>query len=188
MQVWRSSTKMPDSELYYVLDNVLTDDQVNKVRSFSDDTIRGRLNVIYLPKDCSAVEPLIEKARNYFDLSSSLYYEVWEQKNTLPEGNNNMGWHYDDDVVLQKYNIVKYPLCTTVYYLDIDRNLLDGKLVIQNPVTSKLHYVQPKSNRLVIFGPGIYHTVEEFTGYRHSIICNPWDRPLGLIDAGLAIW
>ncbi len=173
---------MQDSELYYVLDEVLTEDQVDKIRLFSDNIIMGRSNVIYLPKNCSPIEPLIEKARDYFDLSSSLYYEIWEQKNTLPEGNNNMGWHYDNDVALHKYNIDKYPLCTTVYYLDIDKNLLDGKLVIRDPETSEIHLVQPKSNRLVIFGPRIYHTVEEFTGYRHSIICNPWNRPLGLID------
>ena len=182
MQVWRPSIKMQASSFYHVFDNVLTDDQVDKVRSFSDNTILGRSNVIYLPKNCLPVEPIIEIAKSHFDLSSSLYYEIWEQKNTLPLGNNNMGWHYDDDVVLQKYNIVKYPLCTTVYYLNIDDNLLDGKLVIQDPETSNHHYVQPKSNRLVVFGPGIYHTVEEYTGYRHSIICNPWDRPLGLIE------
>ena len=173
---------MPASELYHVFDDFLTDDQVDQVRKFSENKIKGRANVIFPPKDCFSFDSILNKASIYFDLSSSMYYEIWEQKNTLPNGSDYMGWHRDVDEILHDFGIIKHPLCTTVYYLDIDEDLLDGKLVIRDPETSEDHFVQPKPNRLVIFGPGIYHTVEEYTGYRHSIICNPWDRPLGLIE------
>ena len=34
----------------------------------------------------------------------------------------------------------------------------------------------PKSNRLVIFDPGIYHSVEKFKGIRRTYLINPWNR------------
>lgn len=173
---------MQDSKLYHVFDDVFTDDQLAQLKIFSINTLLGGAGVLYLPKNCSQLNPILEKARECFDLSSTLYYEIWEQNNTLPGGYDDMGWHCDDDVTLHQYNIIKYPLCTTIYYMDVDKDLSDGKLVIQDHKTCKYHRVQPKSNRLVIFGPGILHTVEEYSGYRHSIICNPWDRPLSLIE------
>ena len=36
--------------------------------------------------------------------------------------------------------------------------------------------ILPKTNRLVIFAPGIPHNVEDFTGERISMMVNPWNR------------
>ena len=36
--------------------------------------------------------------------------------------------------------------------------------------------ILPKSNRMVIFAPGISHNVNEFTGDRICLLVNPWDK------------
>ena len=38
--------------------------------------------------------------------------------------------------------------------------------------------ITPKQNRLVIFGPGRKHYVQDFTGDRFSVNINPWNRLL----------
>ena len=39
--------------------------------------------------------------------------------------------------------------------------------------------ITPKTNRLVVFGPGIRHNVEEnYIGDRISLALNPWPRPI----------
>ena len=38
--------------------------------------------------------------------------------------------------------------------------------------------IKPKTNRLVLFEPGLKHRVEKFEGTRYSININPWRRRL----------
>ena len=58
--------------------------------------------------------------------------------------------------------------------LDVDDDLNGGLLNIENNI-----FVKPKTNRFVLFSPGLLHGVEEFTGKRSSFLVNPWKtKPL----------
>ena len=54
---------------------------------------------------------------------------------------------------------LKYPICTTCYYPYVADNVKDGRLCFENGTI-----VLPKTNRMVFFGPDVYHNVEPFTG------------------------
>ena len=58
-----------------------------------------------------------------------------------------------------------------VFYTKV-KNLKGGELLIEDTI------VVPKENRLVIFGPGLNHKVNEFQGERVSFNINPWNRKL----------
>ena len=36
----------------------------------------------------------------------------------------------------------------------------------------------PLRNRLVVFGPGLWHNVKEFSGERISLVINPWSEKI----------
>ena len=105
-------------------------------------------------------------ARKYFDLSDAVGYEFWGHNGT------RTGWHYDkDEDLLEREGKYSFPLCSTVYYLEVDR-LQGGQLAVESDL------ITPKTNRLVMFSPGKYHTVEPFKGKRVSLLINPWSHPL----------
>tara|TARA_B100000287_G_scaffold174771_1_gene164831 strand:- start:119 stop:610 length:492 start_codon:yes stop_codon:yes gene_type:complete len=108
----------------------------------------------------------IKLADNYYDLTSCVGYEFWTQNNTRPDD-----WHIDKDDDLAKQGISSYPLCSMVYYLLVD-NLKGGQLHLEDDI------ITPKTDRLVIFPPGKFHTVKPFKGKRVSLLVNPWNRSL----------
>ena len=110
------------------------------------------------------VKTILDKASNYFDLSEMRYYESWTHQNTLPSE-----WHYDKDETLYKKGEFRFPLCSTVFYPTVSEDIKGGSLMFESGVT-----VKPKTNRLVIFAPGLYHGVQPFRGKRTSINTNPW--------------
>ena len=110
---------------------------------------------------------ILDIAGKYFNLSNAVGYEFWGHNGTKPE------WHYDKDETLYKTKQqLVFPLCSTVYYLEASK-LRGGELLIGNDLV-----VVPKTNRLVIFAPGIYHTVKPYEGKRVSLLINPWSHPL----------
>ena len=52
-----------------------------------------------------------------------------------------------------KYGQTRFPLCSVVYYVKVDK-LKGGKLHVEDDI------VTPKSNRMVIFSPKLNHCVE----------------------------
>ena len=64
-----------------------------------------------------------------------------------------------------------FPVCSTIYYLAVS-DLEGGRLIVEDDV------ITPKTNRLVIFPPGKYHTVENFKGNRISLLVNPWNHEI----------
>ena len=112
---------------------------------------------------------IVEFVGKEFDLSEAVGFELWTQYNTRPD------WHYDkDEFIYNTANKMSYPICSIVYYSLID-DLQGGKLFTETIA------IIPKTNRLVTFSPGVYHTVEEYTGQRFSVLLNPWKyRPKGL--------
>ena len=152
----------------FILDNVLTYSQVKQI--LEDDIEYGNY-FLQQKEDIECLIPLLDEAEKHFDFSKCIGYEVWRQKNP------KLGWHKDKDEYLHdQEKIDRYPICTLVYYLRVEK-ILGGKLLIKDGPS-----IKPIQNRLVIFGPGIEHAVDEmFTvdGHRHSIIINPWDCEIG---------
>ena len=106
-------------------------------------------------------------ASRYFDFSKIVGYEFWGQQNTKPNT-----WHYDkDEKLYDKERKLVFPVCSTIYYLAVS-DLEGGRLIIEDDV------ITPKTNRLVIFPPGKYHTVENFKGNRISLLVNPWNHEI----------
>ena len=158
---------------YHIIDNALNEEQIQEIKNFKWEN--AVIEKLFRPKNSQCVQPIIDIAAQYYDLSSLKYNEIWEQNNTRPSN-----WHFDkDELLAEAFDIEVFPLCSTIYYLEVGDDLVDGKLFIRDPETTEKHYIEPKTNRLVVFGPGVYHYVQEFTGRRHSFLCNPWSRIIG---------
>ena len=151
-----------------IVDNALDKQQLKKLVKASK-TFNFDLDVLHQWKNIEEFQPIINIASSYFSLEGCLGYEIWEQKNTVPPG-----WHMDrDDCLFDKKGTTKFPMFTTVFYLTTGLiwggclNVRDGDEIIK---------VKPKRNRLVIFGPQVWHRVDTFNGFgnRHSIMINPW--------------
>lgn len=109
---------------------------------------------------------MLNAASEYYDLESIVGYEIWTHNNTRPGGR-----HTDkDDMYYEITGKERHPVCTIVYYLNVDHFLKDGRLKLDNIAT-----IVPKENRVVIFPPGVWHEVEKYEGDRVSIVMNPWN-------------
>ena len=109
---------------------------------------------------------VLEIAGEYYDLTNMVGYELWDRRTT------GCGWHIDkDEKLYEEHNELSLPLCSTVYYLDI-QGLKGGQLLLEHDI------ITPKPNRLVMFAPAMYHTVLDYTGNRVSLLVNPWDYKL----------
>ena len=109
---------------------------------------------------------ILHLAGQYADLSNAIGYEFWSHSGTRPSG-----WHHDkDDILCAEESILNCPLCSTVYYSEASK-LRGGELLLGNDLV-----IVPKPNRLVIFAPGIYHTVKPYKGTRTSLLINPWSH------------
>ena len=96
---------------------------------------------------------MINVAGNFFDLTSCIGYEFWSQNNTRPKD-----WHIDKDEQMKaNTGQTRFPLCSVVYYVKVDK-LKGGKLHVEDDI------VTPKSNRMVIFSPKLNHCVEPHMG------------------------
>ena len=110
---------------------------------------------------------ILHLAGQYADLSNAIGYELWSHTS------GKLGWHYDkDDILCADKDILQLPLCSTVYYSEASK-LRGGELLLGNDLV-----IVPKPNRLVIFPPGMYHTVKPYEGNRISLLINPWSHPL----------
>ena len=150
-----------------VIDDVLDAESVSKIKESIDESTRDpffyTMNENHLYDNfCLA---MINIASEFYDLSSSVGYEFWTRLNRCVSD-----WHCDkDEKLYDEQKIVSYPLCTIIYYPHVD-NMRGGELLLGSDK------ILPKTNRLVIFAPGIPHNVESFTGDRISMMVNPWNR------------
>tara|TARA_B100000287_G_scaffold431060_1_gene487570 strand:- start:1021 stop:1536 length:516 start_codon:yes stop_codon:yes gene_type:complete len=115
---------------------------------------------------------LIDKVRNYYDLSTIGGYEFWIHHNTRPQQ-----WHIDkDERMMDEKGILSCPLCSIVYYPLVE-DLRDGRLHLLDENLQEDVIIVPKQNRLVALPTARRHFVEPFTrGRRVAFIVNPWDR------------
>ena len=150
-----------------IIDNVLDSDSVSRLKESIDESTRDpffyKMDDRHLYDNFSL--SMIEIAKQFYDLSSFVGYEFWTRLNTCVSG-----WHHDkDERLYDEQKILSYPLCSIIYYPHV-YNMKGGELLLGDDKVS------PKTNRMVIFAPGILHNVEEFTGERISMMVNPWSR------------
>jgi hypothetical protein len=103
-------------------------------------------------------------AKLYFNLDNCCGYEMWAQHNARP-----FGWHQDKDELASEKGNLNYPICSCIYYPYVD--VSDGGNLILECGTE----IVPKTNRLILFSPQVYHNVDYFLGERVSILVNPWN-------------
>ena len=109
---------------------------------------------------------LLDIAKKYYDLSTAVGYELWTNGNKLAR-------HQDkDETLMMKTGQLSFPLCSLVYYLEVF-DLEGGELILESGLV-----IKPKTNRLVIFPPAIFHRVNPYKGKRVSLLLNPWDHQL----------
>lgn len=152
-----------------IIDDVLSDDELELSKNqfiMNEKTDWVDMNLNTIMKLNSAFGKIMRKVNNHFDLSSMVGCEIWSHHTTRPD------WHFDkDENSNEKTGELIFPICSIVFYPFI-KNLVGGRLL------TGTEQILPKTNRLIAFSPGIYHTVEPFQGERLSIAINPWDHVL----------
>jgi len=108
---------------------------------------------------------LIELCSRYYSLNTMAGYEYWSHNTNA----TNIGWHIDmDEGMMKKENRLVCPMVSIAFYPVVE-NLAGGRLVIGKVDGVK---VTPKTNRVVFFGPGLWHMVEPYYGNRLSVLIN----------------
>ena len=155
-----------------VLDDIFTNEYLSDFLARATYDHADGAKWTYINKSEIFTKCLIDVASKYYDTSKIVGYETWMHSNTRPEGDTGDGWHYDrDELSYHVRKIFRFPIFSAIFYLKIE-NLKGGRLLVEE------EKITPKENRLVIFGPGYKHAVEEFSGDRISITVNPWNRKL----------
>jgi hypothetical protein len=153
-----------------VLDNVLSEEDMVKMHVFFADNPNNR-NMQWADGDIEAIKEahspltqLVQVAGKYFDINDMCGIEFWSHYGTKPN------WHKDrDEKLAATTGVDKYPLCSIVYYAHIE-NLIGGRFMTESEI------IVPRNNRMLIFSPGILHTVEDYQGTRLSVSVNPWEQ------------
>ena len=110
----------------------------------------------------SPLSMILSVVSRTFGLTGMSGIEQWVHDGTKPD------WHIDkDEVLVRRTGALATPICSIVFYAKID-SLTGGKFMTDDMILT------PKTNRLVAFGPGIRHGVEDFTGIRVAVAINPW--------------
>jgi hypothetical protein len=115
-----------------------------------------------------ALGKILAVANEYFDLSKTIGCECWSHFNSGPP------WHLDqDDELFHRTGKISTPVCSIVYYASI-KNLQGGNFKTREESITPIH------NSLLVFAPGIEHTIDDFKGERVSVSINPWNHKIRL--------
>jgi len=145
---------------FRVIDNFLSKKNYKTIIKIFN-RLKGNIPVRWAEIDYRRNVFLVEAAKTY-DFSKYKGFEEWSQNNT------QCNPHVDkDEGYFKKTGKLKYPICSLVFYADV-KKLKGGELILAGDV------IKPKSNRLVIFDPGLHHSVESFKGTRKVLLLNPW--------------
>ena len=97
-------------------------------------------------------------------------YERWGAVDSSPQG-----WHIDkDETRLIETGKLVTPICTIIYYPEVS-NMIGGRFITET------ESISPKTDRLIIFGPGLMHAVEPFMGNRIAVVYNLWDHEISVL-------
>jgi hypothetical protein len=106
-------------------------------------------------------EKILDICRSHFDLDGVIGYEMWRNS-------SNPGRHVDkNETLYREKGELDLPQCSAVYYAEVT-NLVGGEFY-----TDTMRCF-PRTNRLLLFSPGIAHAVAPFVGTRFAISINPW--------------
>jgi hypothetical protein len=154
-----------------ILDSVLNPTTFSNFKS-TIDNFHGEAKWFYKDEAETYSDTLLQIASEYFNFNELVGFEVWTHNSTIPIGDNDDGWHKDrDELSYHVRKLFRFPVCSIVFYVKV-KELEGGELIIEDTI------ITPKENRLVIFGPGLIHRVNEFEGERISFSINPWNRKL----------
>lgn len=150
-----------------VVDDVLSKESLEVVQAFfaipaSRDMqwVDGELETLLAFR--SPLADILTQVARVFDLTSMSGVEQWAHHGTKPN------WHIDKDETLAKLTgEIAMPICSIVFYADVQ--VLEGGKFMTDSIA-----ITPKTNRLVAFGPGVRHGVEDYTGTRMAVAVNPW--------------
>jgi hypothetical protein len=136
------------------------------------------------------VEDFLKHTWNNFGmLEGCVGFEYWsgcfgDDCPTYPEKDyNGNKWHKDAMAFHQDYDLVHYketkeklfPKMGLVYFLH-ETPVQGGYLVIKRE-DGYMEWIQPKSNRLVIFESNLEHGVDKiYSGTRKTIVSNLWEQ------------
>ncbi|MEI6201393.1 MAG: 2OG-Fe(II) oxygenase [Enhydrobacter sp.] len=110
-------------------------------------------------------EKILEICRGYFDLDQIVGYEMWQNR-------SNPDRHIDkNETLYREQGKLELPQCSAVYYASVE-NMVGGEFY-----TDTMRCF-PRTNRLLLFSPGIPHGVTPFVGTRFSISINPWTKKI----------
>jgi hypothetical protein len=151
-----------------VIDDVLDGGNLAIIQKFFSASLQARQmqwadgNLDWFLKSGGPFSKILNRVSGVFDISSMVGIEHWAHYGTKPN------WHIDkDETLLNRTGQLATPICSIVFYAEIDC-LTNGKFMTED-VT-----VTPKPNRLLAFSPGVRHGVEDYTGTRMSVAINPW--------------
>lgn len=149
---------------FIVLDGVFDAQEIKQIAEFDYGDGREKW---YDLGCCPVHEKILEICRAHFDLSGVMGYEMWRNS-------SNPGRHIDkDEVTFKEEKRLVLPQCSAVYYPRIDG--MNGGEFFADDVRCF-----PRTNRLLLFSPGIEHGVSAYTGDRMAVSINPWrQRPRG---------
>tara|TARA_R110000751_G_scaffold241647_2_gene342099 strand:- start:53 stop:550 length:498 start_codon:yes stop_codon:yes gene_type:complete len=104
----------------------------------------------------------LKEAAKIYSFSRFKGFEEWTQNNTQCNS------HIDkDEGYFNRTGKLKFSICSVIFYIEI-KDLKGGELILEKDT------ITPKTNRLVIFNPGIPHSVNSFKGIRRVLLINPW--------------
>lgn len=108
-------------------------------------------------------EKILDLCRTHFDLDRVVGYEMWSNS-------SNPGWHVDkDERLYQEKKRYAFPQCSAVYYARVEN--LNGGVFLTDDIR-----LFPKTNRLIMFSPGMSHSVSVYTGTRIAVSMAPWNE------------
>ncbi len=145
---------------------IIIDNIFNEKPEFTPSDIAfHRLHSVH--QNSAICKELLSWASFYYSLDNCTEYELWYGSSNADA---SLIEHMDKDEKLIDDGEIKFPICSIAYYLEV-KDLVGGELVSPGNWS-----VVPKTNRVVIFGPGVSHKVEPFTGTRLAVLVNPWAR------------
>ena len=138
----KTKTNMEKS-IMHIIDDFLTDEEYAHLDTNIKETKLCEWN--YKTWEFEVTDLFVRKVLNtamtYYDLDELGWYEVWNHTNSRP-----LDWHYDKhENLFGTQGILAYPLCSCVYYPEMDHELIGGELMLQNKTTNRhcLLYTSP---------------------------------------------
>lgn len=155
---------------YKVIDHFLTEEEIICLKHHLKKDFLKYKWYDYPPKRMYQ-DKLLGAVAGFVNVEKIVGFEEWSHN---PHWKPLPTWHLDkNEDKWESSKELELPICSCIYYLNIE-NLVGGNLLIKDKIE-----VVPKSNRLVLLKPGVWHAVDKvISGTRVSLNINPWEHTL----------